>query len=76
MIDHEHFIDKQNSIKYHLYEDRPFKITDVESKDRLAGMSSFNPQLQALFQQMREKLSRMVTEKETVAFEEAFDRVN
>jgi len=73
MVDHEQFIDTQNGMKYHLY-DEDFIITDVESNKRIASKKSFDLETQEVFQQMKYKLSRLVVEKETVAFEEAFVR--
>ena len=81
LIDHEHFIDKQNGLKYHLYNPddpgpfKPLKITDTEMNNAyISNFLDYNQDEQAMFEQIRVKLHNLVAEKSRAKFKEMYAR--
>ncbi len=80
LIDHEHFIDRQNGLKYHLYDPhapigfKPLKITDDKTGNTVACFLDYDKQEQEVFEEIRNKLHNFVAEKARAKFKEMYNR--
>lgn len=80
LIDHEHFIDRQNGLKYHLYDQyapigfKPLKITDNKTGNSVACFLDYKPQEQEVFEEIRIKLHDLIAEKARAKFKEMYNR--
>lgn len=72
LVDHEHIRDVQSGLKFHLYDDKPFKITLDGS--RIAEMRDFDMEEQSLFQNLKDKLTTTLKNQSRAAFEAAYNK--
>ena len=71
LVDHETIVDHTKNLTYKMYCDKPFVI--MYKDERVADMRDFTRDQQMLFQSIKNKLDKMVTERSLKRLEDIYN---